>query len=175
VPLFLAAELPAQLGQQFQPQPWQQYQQQPWQQQFGPVGVPVFRVNNPRTGEHRFTDDAGEQNGWLSRGRFQDEGVVFRLLPEEGPSLAPLYRLALPNGSTALGIMTVPGFVDPRGPIDRTLGLLSITRRTGWVSLYEWYNPRQGLWFYTIDPRGEDAAANGYRYVRIVGYVLPPS
>jgi hypothetical protein len=41
------------------------------------------------------------------------------------------------------------------------------------VSLYEWYNPRLGLWFYTTDPRGEGAAANGYRYQRIVGYVLP--
>jgi hypothetical protein len=136
--------------------------------------VPIFRVHNPRTGEHRFTDDPGERIGFVRSG-FQDEGVAFRLLPFEGPDLAPLYRLALPNGSTVLAIMTVPGFVDPRGPIDKTLGLLSIRQQPGWVSLYEWYNRRSGLWFYTTDPRGEAARDLGYRYQRIVGYVLPAS
>jgi len=136
--------------------------------------VTVYRVVNPRTGEHRFTDDPGERNGYAQSG-FRDEGAAFRLLPVEGPDLAPLYRLALPNGSTALAIMTVPGVRDPRGPIDKTLGLLSIKPQPGWAALYEWYAPRAGLWFYTTDPRGEAAAAAGYRYVRVVGYVLPTS
>jgi hypothetical protein len=136
--------------------------------------VPIYRVHHPQTGEHRFTDDPGERNGYVQFG-FQDEGVAFRLLPAEGPDLAPLYRLALPNGSTVLAIMTVPGFTDPRGPIDKTLGLLSIKQQPGWLGLYEWYNPRTGLWFYTTHPRGEAAAAQGYRYQRVVGYVLPAS
>jgi hypothetical protein len=140
-----------------------------------PQAVPVYRVYDPRSGEHRYTDDPGERTGWLSSGRYQDEGAPFALLPYEGPDLAPLYRLALPNGSTALGIMTQPGYTDPRGPVDKTLGLLSIKQQPGWVSLYEWHNPRRGLWFYTTDPRGEGAQANGYRYSRIVGYVLPAS
>jgi hypothetical protein len=156
-PLFLAAPLPAQL----QPVPYQT--------------VPVYRVVNPQTGEHRYTSDQGELFGWTSSGSFRNEGLVFRLLPSEGPDLAPLYRLSLGNGSSVLAIMTIPGYTDPRGPIDKTLGLLSIKSQQGWVSLYEWYNPNTGLWFYTTDPRGEGAAANGYRYQRTVGYVLPPS
>jgi hypothetical protein len=137
--------------------------------------VPVYRVVSPQTGEHRFTNDQGEMFGFVLSGQFRKEGIVFRLLPAEGPDLAPLYRLGLPNGTTVLAIMTIPGFTDPRGPIVGTLGLLSIRQQPGWVSLYEWWNPNNGLWFYTIDPRGEGAAAAGYRYQRIVGYVLPPS
>lgn len=136
--------------------------------------VPVYRLVDPKTGEHRFTDDVGERNGYAQSG-FRDEGVAFRLMPVEGPDLAPLYRLGLPNGSTALAIMTVPGYHDPRGPIDHTLGLLSIKQQPGWMALYEWYAPQSGLWFYTTDPRGEGAAALGYRYQRIVGYVIPAS
>jgi hypothetical protein len=185
-PLLLAAPLQAQYPHQY-PQPYPTQYPQPYPQQaLPPQGlwpqppaavepVTVYRVHNPRTGEHRFTADAGERNGYVLSGRVQDQGVAFRLLPFEGPDLAPLYRLALPNGSTALGIMTVPGYVDPRGPIDKTLGLLSIKPQPGWVSLYEWYHPRAGLWFYTTDPRGETAAAIGYRYQRVVGYVLPAS
>jgi hypothetical protein len=175
-PLLLAAALPAQ-SQQY-PTPFPQQTPAPqvlWPQPPVPVQpVPVYRVTHPRTGEHRFTDDPGERNGYIQSG-FADEGVAFRLLPYEGPDLAPLYRLALPNGSTALCIMIVPGVRDPRGPIDRTLGLLSIKQQPGWAALYEWYHPRAGLWFYTTDPRGEWAAALGYRYQCIVGYVLPPS
>jgi hypothetical protein len=150
----------------------------PVRAQLQPVQVqtmPVYRAVNPQTGEHRYTDDPGEMNGWVNSGQYRSEGVVFRLLPAEGPDLAPLYRLALPNGSTVLAIMTIPGYKDPRGPIDKTLGLLSIKQQQGWISLYEWYNPNTGLWFYTTDPRGEGAGANGYRYQRIVGYVLAPS
>jgi hypothetical protein len=175
-PLLLTGVLRAQSPQY--PTPYPQPTTTPqvlWPQPPVPVQtVPVYRLYDPRTGEHRFTDDPGERNGYAQSG-FQVEGVGFGLLPAEGPDLAPLYRLALPNGSTALAIMTVPGYRDPRGPIDRTLGLLSIKPQPGWAALYEWYEPRSGLWFYTTDPRGEVAAALGYRYQRVVGYVLPAS
>jgi hypothetical protein len=137
--------------------------------------VSVFRLNNTLSGGHLYTSDFSEVYGATNSGTFQNEGVVFRLLPTEGPSLAPLYRLATENGTFALGTMTVPGYVDPRGPINKTLGYISITERPGWVALYEWYNRRTGLWFYTLDPRGEAAPAAGYRYVKVVGYVLPGS
>jgi hypothetical protein len=167
--LYLVALLPAQTPPY--PQPLPSPEPLP-----SPQGtVPVYRVLNPQTGEHRFSDDAGEVHGYVSSVGFRNEGVRFGLLTNEGPDLTPLYRLALPNGSTALGIMTVPGYKDPRGPVDKTLGLLSIRAQPGWVSLYEWYNPHLGLWFYTTDQRGEGAAGQGYRYQRIVGYVLPAS
>src|SRR5947208_858866 len=136
-PLFLVALLPGQPREPLGYPRYSQQFQQPWPNQPGPFDgtVSVYRFNNPRTGEHRYTDDPGEAQGWANSGRPQDEGVVFRLLPEEGPDLAPLYRLALPNGSTALGIMTQPGYKDPRGPVDKTLGLLSIRPQRGWVSL----------------------------------------
>lgn len=174
-PLLLAGPLRAQYPPPYPP-PYPQHLQPPpglWPQPPAAVQpVDVYRLTSPRTGEHRFTADAGERDGY-ARGGFRYEGVAFRLLPAEGPDLAPLYRLATPNGSAALGIMTVPGYVDPRGPIDKTLGLLSIKPQPGWASLYEWYHPTAGLWFYTTDPRGEGAAALGYRYQRVVGYVLP--
>lgn len=161
------------------PTPYPQHLQPPpgvWPQPPASVQpVDVYRLYGPRTGEHRFTDDPGERDGYVRSGAYQYQGVAFRLLPFEGPDLAPLYRLVTPNGSTALGTMTVPGFVDPRGPVDKTLGLLSIKPQPGWLALYEWYHPRAGLWFYTTDPRGETAAAIGYRYQRVVGYVRPAS
>jgi hypothetical protein len=177
-PLLLVTSVPgqAQYPQRYQQQPLRADPvQAPWQPPPAPFEtVAVYRVSDPRTGEYRFTDDPGELNGYVSSG-FQDEGVAFRLLPDEGPDLAPLYRLALENGATALGIMTRPGYKDPRGPIDKTLGLLSIKQQRGWAPLYEWYNPRRELWFYTTDPRGEGAKQRGYRYEHIVGYVLPAS
>jgi hypothetical protein len=138
-----------------------------------PWTVPVYQLYNPGSGETLFTSEAGDMYGYTSSGSYQNEGVAFRLLAGAGPGLAPLYRLTTANGTFCLGTMTVPGYVDPRGPIDRTLGYISIDRREGWVALYEWYNPATGLWFYTTDPRGGSAPGAGYRYQHVVGYVMP--
>jgi hypothetical protein len=173
--LLATASLPAQPPPPMPLRPSSQYPYpgQPPIPQSGTVAV--SRLYNPGNGDHFSTSDPGEVYGYLSSGSYQNEGSVFRLLTSAGPSLAPLYRLTTANGTFALGTMTVPGYVDPRGPIDKTLGYISITQRPGWVALYEWYNPEARFWFYTTDPRGEAAPAGGYRYVHVVGYVMPAS
>jgi hypothetical protein len=51
------------------------------------------------------------------------------------------------------------------------IGNIATSRLTNTRELYRWFNPANGSYFYTTDPKGEDSLKKGYRFDGIAGYV----
>lgn len=55
--------------------------------------VPIYRVYNPNSGEHHYTQNAGERNALINYG-WTDEGIAWTAVRK---SYTPVYRVYNPN------------------------------------------------------------------------------
>jgi hypothetical protein len=102
-----------------------------------------------------------------------ETGKAFHLAPAAGPGLTAFHRCYLGNGWHVL--TTVPGCEGVTGAVDEgPLGYLAATQLPGTVPLHRMFRPDKPDHFYTTSAAERDAAAaHGYRYEYVAGYVWP--
>src|SRR5262245_61436571 len=138
--------------------------------QFGNT-TPIYRMLDVASNDHVYARDPNEVNMLRWQGSHRYEGVACQTFADPQPGTRPLYRFVRPDGKHLLD--TRRSTPDPRARLEDLLGYIAAEPRPGLVPLTAWVNPRDGLFFYTTDPRGEFAPNLGYRNEGVLGYVLP--
>ncbi|MBX6311915.1 MAG: hypothetical protein IRY99_03195 [Isosphaeraceae bacterium] len=118
-----------------------------------PGTVPWFRWLDRRSGAHFYTASPIE----LDRRFFASEGVACYVYDQPAPETVPLYYwrgrrdhlyTTDPNGEGAMRLGLRPGGI---------AGYVYRDPRPGTIPLYRFFDPRQGLHFYTTHPHAEFA------------------
>ena len=133
---------------------------------------PIYRLHDRALGDHVYTTDLNEVRTLQLRGTHDYEGVTFSVLSQPYDGTRPLYRFARPDGKHYLDTRRSAA-IEGGGQLEATLGYVDAAPRAGLVPLQVWVNDRNGLFFYTSDPRGEVAGQIGYSYRGTLGYVAP--
>lgn len=136
--------------------------------------VPVYRADNPQTGQYLYTmnqsEIAGAQGmGWTSR------GVVAFIATGQAPGTTALYRLLGSNGdrvyttdanerNTLLG----QGWHD-----EGVVGYVATSQQPGTAALHRMVSTKNGMHFYSAYPQEvvEMTTHQGYREEAVIGYV----
>jgi hypothetical protein len=62
-----------------------------------PGTIPLFRLLNPKTGDHLYTTSVGERDSAIAKSGFQSEGIACYVFASQAPSTIPLFRLVNPQ------------------------------------------------------------------------------
>jgi hypothetical protein len=134
--------------------------------------IPVYRFFHPDSLDYLLTARPEAESSVVFR-EYIPEGVVFLVAPRPGPDLVPLYRFFTPSGSHFYATSSRAG-ARFSARLERIVGYISAEPRPGLRALHAWYHPVTDRHFYTLDPRGEFAARQGFVPAGVVGYVVPP-
>ncbi len=134
--------------------------------------VPLYRADNPRTGQHLYTTNQGEiasvqGQGWTSA------GVVGYVVPGPTAGTTALYRILLGYGdhfytTSAAERSSVLG---QGGKDEGVAGYIATSQQPGTQPLHRMVGPK-GMHFYTTSATEvASAAAQGYREEGVIGYI----
>lgn len=134
--------------------------------------VPLYRADNPRTGQHLYTTNQGEITGVQGQG-WTSAGVVGYISPEQSSGTTPLYRILVSYGdhfytTSAAERNTV---LQQGGKDEGVVGYIATTQEPGTQPLHRMVG-KNGMHFYTTSASEvASAAAQGYREEGVIGYV----
>jgi hypothetical protein len=134
--------------------------------------VPLYRADNPKTGQHLYTTNQSEIAGAQGQG-WTSAGVVGYIDPGATGGTAPLYRILVSYGdhfytTSAEERNTV---LQQGGKDEGVVGYIATSQQPGTQPLHRMVGTN-GMHFYTTSASEvASAAAQGYREEGVIGYV----
>ena len=119
--------------------------------------IPLFRLLNPKTGDHLYTTSVSERDSAIASFGYQSEGIAGYVFDSQAPGTTPLFRLLNPKTgdhfyttsvSERDGAIASFGY-RPEGITCYVFG----SQAPGTIPLLRLLNPQTGHHFYTTSDR----------------------